>query len=422
MSRRIIGLETEYGSIPNNATTLYRFLPNGGYLYTDTGYHFEFATPETTNPLDAMIYYSAGDLVFARETGGIELEHRLKNNTDGEFTHGCHENYSFKRVSDSEYNNRVINLMLPFLVTRQIFTGAGKVHRRHPYFQLTQRAPFMRYPVSLHTTEKRAIFNLRDEPLADESKFRRIHLIVGDSNMSQVSTFLKVGTTALVVDMAEEGMEPFIRLRSPVKSLKRISSDTKLNWLVKLDDGRSMSAIDIQRLYLARADRYHGRDEITDDVLARWEGTLNKLAKKEPADNLGRELDWAIKLRKCLHLMDDERIGWDHPRVRDLDLMYHKVGKDSMFSEWENSGDVETIAYPEDIESAADNPPKDTRAWLRGNVVEMFPDTVKRFRHAVWDYIPNPHIKEQYISVPDPFLNHDELVTQFKQGAQPSGP
>jgi proteasome accessory factor A len=422
------------------------WLRNGARFYEDHD-KAEYSTPEATNPLDCMIHYEAGKRILrlAAENLGRRTTQKLQifaNCTDGKGdTYGCHENYQMDRVPESEYRGRVAAAMIPFLVTRQIFTGAGKVGleeqrtvfgldwysdrimadfaslsqfftgQRDDYekqkqllseffdrakksrieggipFQLSQRADFLVTMLGEQTTYSRPIFNLRDEPLADSKKYRRMHVISGEANMSQVPTYLKVGTTAMVVGLIDEGhiAEPLIELFDPVKAMHSISRDQTRKWVVDTRNGTA-SAIDIQRMYLAMAkSRYQGQIDdggVTDDVLARWEGTLDSL-ESDPM-SLYKELDWVIKLGRILSIMDEEKIDWGHPRVRDLDLMYHSVCDGSLHRIWEDRGEVERIVGEDQIVHAIDNPPNDTRAKVRGYFVENRRDELESMD---WDLI-----------------------------------
>src|SRR2546425_1496734 len=313
MKRRIFGLENEYGltctlngqrrlSPDNVARYLFEkvipgarnanvFLENGARLYLDTGFHPEYATPECDDVAELVIHDKAGeriveDLLHQAEkrlredgiSGNILL---FKNNTDSAGnSYGCHENYLVSR--DVSFQ-RLAEALIPFFVTRQIFAGAGKVLQtpRGFHYCLSQRAQHICQEISGATTSSRSIINTRDEPHADAERYRRLHVIVGDSNMSEVATYLKVGTTALVLDMIEDGFfDRDYSLQSPVQAIRDISHDPTLKETIKLKDGRTITALQLQLEYLEYATRYVDSlnpDPATKDVLARWTDVLQTL-------------------------------------------------------------------------------------------------------------------------------------------------
>ena len=329
MKRRIFGLENEYGltctlngqrrlSPDNVARYLFEkvipgarnanvFLENGARLYLDTGFHPEYATPECDDITELVIHDKAGeriveDLLHQAEkrlredgiSGNILL---FKNNTDSAGnSYGCHENYLVSR--DVSFQ-RLAEALIPFFVTRQIIAGAGKVLQtpRGFHYCLSQRAQHICQEISGATTSSRSIINTRDEPHADAERYRRLHVIVGDSNMSEVATYLKVGTTAVVLDMIEAGyFDKDYSLQSPVQAIRDISHDPTLREIVKLKDGRTITPLQMQMDYLEHAVRFAdsaGADPVTKDVLAQWIDVLEKL-ESDPMQ-LDRELDWVIK-------------------------------------------------------------------------------------------------------------------------------
>src|SRR5213596_3675631 len=310
MKRRIFGLENEYGltctlngqrrlSPDNVARYLFEkvipgarnanvFLENGARLYLDTGFHPEYATPECDDVAELVIHDKAGeriveDLLHQAEkrlredgiSGSILL---FKNNTDSAGnSYGCHENYLVSR--DVSFQ-RLAEALIPFFVTRQIFAGAGKVLQtpRGFHYCLSQRAQHICQEISGATTSSRSIINTRDEPHADAERYRRLHVIVGDSNMSEVATYLKIGTTALVLDMIVDGfLATSLELDDPVKAIREVARDTTLKKKIKLEDGRELTAIEIQRVYLERAKEYLGSlddEPVAVDVVRRWEDIL----------------------------------------------------------------------------------------------------------------------------------------------------
>ncbi|MFZ0049441.1 MAG: depupylase/deamidase Dop, partial [Streptosporangiaceae bacterium] len=283
-------------------------LTNGARLYVDHA-HPEYSAPECTNPLDAVIWDKAGERVMAEAAakaaatpGGPAIQ-LYKNNTDNKgVSYGCHENYLMNRATPFA---DIVRHLTPFFVSRQVVCGAGRVGRgadgREDGFQLSQRADFFEVEVGLETTLKRPIINTRDEPHADPDKYRRLHVIIGDANMSEISTYLKLGSTALVLAMIEDRfLAGDLSIESPVAELRAISHDPSLKHLVTLRDGRKMTAVQLQMEYLELARKYsedkYGSDvdDITSDVLSRWESVLTRLAE-DPMQTT-RELDWVAQL------------------------------------------------------------------------------------------------------------------------------
>ena len=412
MQRRIFGLETEYGMItssPDGRVSLSvesalgylfekvvarqrgtnDFLRNGGRLYQDTGCHPEYATPECDDPLDLVLYDKAGEriveeLQLAAEQklrdNGIDCNIFLfKNNTDSVGnTYGCHENYLVDRTINF---HKLAELLIPFLVTRQIFTGAGKVlkTRAGNHYYISQRAQHIYQEISGATTSSRGIINTRDEPHADEERYRRLHVIVGDSNMSEVSTYLKVGTTALVLAMIEDGAcrKDFV-LEDPVRAIKEISHDTSCTRTVRLRQGTERSALELQREYLELAHAYYATLEPVPqvaDLLARWERVLDQLAADPAA--CGREVDWVIKRELLQAYTTRKGIGFDDQRISMLDLQYHDLRPDKgLYYRLEREGYVERLLGDDEIRRAMTVPPTDTRAYFRGTCLRKFPDQV----------------------------------------------
>src|SRR5881398_2835398 len=307
-------------------------LTNGARLYVDHA-HPEYSTPEVTNPRDAVIWDKAGERVMAAAAahaastipgaGGIQL---YKNNTDNKgASYGSHENYLMRRQTPFA---DIVRHLTPFFVSRQVMVGAGRVGigqdgRQHG-FQISQRADYFEVEVGLETTLKRPIINTRDEPHADPERYRRLHVIIGDANMSEVSTYLKVGTTALVLAMIEDKfLGSDLSVEAPVAELRAISHDPTCRRLVTLKDGRKMTAVQLQAEYLELArkfteDKYGDNvDDITVDVLDRWESVLNRLA--EDPMLLSKELDWVAKLELLEGYRTRDSLAWDNPRLQLVD-------------------------------------------------------------------------------------------------------
>src|SRR5438309_3096314 len=302
-------------------------LTNGARFYVDHA-HPEYSSPEVLTPRDAVLWDKAGERVMAEaarralRVPGSSPIHLYKNNTDNKgVSYGCHENYLMARSTPF---GDVVRHLTPFFVSRQVVTGAGRVgigaDGRGAGFQISQRADFFEVEVGLETTLKRPIINTRDEPHADPEKYRRLHVIIGDANMSEVSTYLKVGTTALVLAMIEDKfLGSDLSVEAPVAELRAISHDPTCRRLVTLKDGRKMTAVQLQAEYLELArkfteDKYGDDvDDITADVLNRWESVLNRLA--EDPMLLSRELDWVAKLELLEGYRTRDGLAWDNPRL-----------------------------------------------------------------------------------------------------------
>jgi len=370
-------------------------LPNGARYYVDHA-HPEYSTPECASPRELVIHDKAGERVLERSLQELERAmpggQRLavyKNNTDGKGnSYGTHENYLVDRAIPFA---NIVRDLTPFLVSRQIFCGAGKLGAEAPWdeqdrfrYQLTQRADFFEAEVGLETTLKRPIINTRDEPHADPDKYRRLHVIVGDANLCEVATFLKVGSTALVLKMIEEDFLPDLTLVNPVASLHEVSRDLSCTAEVRLADGRRLTAVQLQWEYLERAKKYVEQEEATADnqeVLERWEEILAAL-EEEPMQ-LHRELDWVAKFRLLEGYRTRDGLGWDDPKLRLVDLQYHDVRRErGLFHRLAATGKVERLVTDEEIERAVLEPPEDTRAYFRGRCIARFPEAITA---ASWD-------------------------------------
>lgn len=402
-------------------------LANGGRLYVD-GAHPEYSTPECTNPRELIAFERAGERILAQclrqaaATFGKEQFVVYKNNTDGKGnSYGYHENYLLARSVPFE---RLVRALVPFLVTRQIFAGAGKVGAENQTsparYQLSQRADFFECLVDLNTMVKRPIINTRDEPHADPAKYRRLHVIVGDANMAELSTYLKLGTLSLLLDIMEAGGElPDIELNDPVAAIKVVSRDLKMKANLKLANGGAVTAIDIQHAYLKAAmDFYacHELSQITKDVLVRWEEVLGKL-EKDPMQ-LGRELDWVAKWQMIQSYMDRKACGWDDPRVMLLDLQYHDVRPDKgLYYTLERGNRVDRLVSDKDIERAEHIAPTGTRAYFRGNCLRKFPKSVyaASWTSVLFD-VGNTTIKK--IPLMDPLRGTESLTRELLEGSE----
>jgi proteasome accessory factor PafA2 len=372
-------------------------LENGARFYVDHA-HPEYSTPECTNARDLVIHDKAGERVLEeslKAAGRALAEGQrilvYKNNSDGKGnSYGCHENYLTAR--STPFAN-IFRFLTPFLVTRQVFTGAGKVGceaggaRGELTYEISQRADFFEVEVGLETTFKRPIINTRDEPHADPEKYRRLHVIVGDANMSEVATFLKTGTTAIVLSMIEDDfITADLSLDDPVGALRAISHDPTCRKAVNLADGRSMTAVDLQWEFLDWAKKYVADQEYDPtqlDVLARWEQTLATL-ETDPMRG-DRQLDWVAKLRLLDAYRERHDLDWGDPKLALVDLQYHDVRRDKgLYYRLAEQDQVERLVPEDEIQRAISEPPTDTRAWFRGQILRRFASDVTT---ASWDGI-----------------------------------
>ena len=375
-------------------------LPNGARLYNDHT-HPEYSTPECAGLRDLVAADRAGERILlecarrhtASRTDGGQVR-LYKNNTDFEgHSYGCHENYLFPRRVPFE---QVIAGLLPFLVTRQIYAGAGKVGVEaergagQDVFQLAQRSDFFEVVASVDTMTRRPLVNTRDEPHAEASEYRRLHLIVGDANMAEHATALKVGATVLVLELLERGLVPDFRLVDPVGTIKRISRDPSRAWPVELEGRQHTTAIEIQRAYLDRAvGLAAGRDEETDWVLSAWEQALDSLTR-DPLELLGT-CDWVTKQWLLDAFTEAEGLDWQNPEHRhwlqSQDLEYHNIDSDEglfLLLEAGEDSPVRRYASDKEVASALRRAPVGTRAQVRGRFLEKFGAAV---RSVNWDSI-----------------------------------
>jgi proteasome accessory factor A len=371
-------------------------LPNGARLYVDHA-HPEYSTPEVTSPLDIVKYDKAGELVMAMASrqavnASGALITLYKNNTDNKgVSYGAHENYLMSRQTPFA---SIVTHLIPFFVTRQVVCGAGRVgvgqDGHHHDFQISQRADFFEVEVGLETTLKRPIINTRDEPHADADKYRRLHVILGDANLSETSTFLKVGTTSLVLAMIEAGwLSDELRVAEPVRELRAVSHDPTLTHAIRLSSGRTMTALDLQGEYLDRAqkfvaDRYGADvDPQTDQVLREWESVLSRLA--EDPMLLAGELDWVAKLRLLNGYRERDGLDWSSPRLHAIDLQYADVRPEKgLYHRLVQRGSMRTLIDPAEVQAAVGSPPEDTRAYFRGECLRRYPESIAA---ASWDSV-----------------------------------
>ena len=447
MIRRIYGLENEYGiictsdrrggkalSIQNAVMYLFReiisgrmypdvFLENGARFYQDIGCHPEYATPECDDIVDLVTHDKAGEQIIERLSISAERKMRsdgflgrisvFKNNTDTPGnTYGCHENYLMdRRVSFRQLASQLI----PFFVTRQVFAGAGKVKpTNRGRYAISQRAQHIREEISIATTTARGIINTRDEPHADREKYRRLHVIVGDSNMSEFATFLKVGTTSIVLRMIEDNfIKQRLALRDSVRGIQQISEDTTCTRPIEMENGKRLSGVQLQREYLECAKRYFEQEEsdpITDQIMARWEYVLTCL-ETDPMQ-LDRELDWVIKKKLIETYVARRNVKWDSAKVMMLDLQYHNIRPDrGLYYKLEKEEMVERIVVDEQVEHAMHHPPETTRAKFRGRFVKLANER-KILCGVNWSYI---QLYEPYQKL---FLSTDPLQAEYEEASR----
>ena len=371
-------------------------LTNGARLYVDHA-HPEYSSPEVTNPRDAVLWDRAGQEIMAEAAAAATRDgpftiQLYKNNTDNKgASYGTHENYLMRRTTPFA---SIVRDLTPFFVTRQVFTGAGRVglgqDGRGQGFQLSQRADFFEVEVGLETTLKRPIINTRDEPHADPERYRRLHVIVGDANLCEAATYLKMGTTSLVLALIEaEALGDDLTLADPVREMHEVSHDPTLTHRLRLRDGREMTAVEIQRTYLDAAARLvatqavPGTDSQTDDVLERWRRVLEDLADdpRKAADRV----DWVAKLALLEGYRRRDGLDWGAARLELVDLQYSDVRPDrGLAARMEATGRLERLTSEADIAHAKVHPPVDTRAYFRGECLRRYGDAVAA---ASWDSV-----------------------------------
>jgi proteasome accessory factor A len=448
MDRRIFGLENEYGvtctlrgqrrlSPDEVARYLFRrvvswgrssnvFLENGARLYLDVGSHPEYATPECDSILDLVAHDKAGERILEQLVNSAEARLReegirgvvflFKNNTDSAGnSYGCHENYLTSRRDDFAHYAEVL---IPFLVSRQIYAGAGKVLQtaRGAMYCISQRAEHIWEGVSSATTRSRPIINTRDEPHADAERYRRLHVIVGDSNMSEYATFLKVGASSILLRMLED---PAVVLRdmtleNPIRAIREISHDTTLRRRVRLANGREASALEIQSEYLNRAKRYQetkGLSPLEDKALAMWEHCLTQL-ETDPW-SLDRECDWVIKHHLIETYRNKHGLPLTHPKVALIDLQYHDVSRErGLFYKMQAAGLVERTCTDAAIDTAVEQPPQTTRAKLRGEFIRRAKERRRDFT-VDWVHLKLNDQAQRTVLCKDPFKSRDERVEKL---------
>ena len=372
-------------------------LTNGARLYVDHA-HPEYSSPEVTNPLAAVRFDAAGVRIMeeasrrAAAAAPGPLITLYKNNTDNKgASYGTHENYLMSRATPF---GAIVRHLTPFFVSRQVVAGSGRVgigqEGLDHGFQLSQRADYFEVEVGLETTLKRPIINTRDEPHADAAKYRRLHVIIGDANLSEISTYLKMGTTALVLAMVEaDFLDDDLRVHHPVAELHSVSHDPTLRHLVTLSSGRRLTAVQLQSEYAEQArkfveDRFGvDADPQTLDVLTRWESVLDRLA--DDPTRCSRELDWVAKLNLLQGYRDRDGLDWSAPKLHAIDLQYSDVRPEKgIYHRLLSAGRLDRLLTDDEVASAVTHPPEDTRAYFRGECLRRYPEQVAA---ASWDSV-----------------------------------
>jgi proteasome accessory factor A len=448
VERRIFGLENEYGvtctfrgqrrlSPDEVARYLFRrvvhwgrssnvFLENGARLYLDVGSHPEYATPECDGVMDLVAHDKAGERILEALLSAAQIRlheegisgevYLFKNNTDSAGnSYGCHENYLVARQGEFA---RMADVLIPFFVTRQIYAGAGKVLHgpRGAQFCLSQRAEHIWEGVSSATTRSRPIINTRDEPHADAERFRRLHVIVGDSNMSEWTNLMKVGVTDLVLRMVEENtVMRDLTLENPIRAIREISHDISCRKKVRLANGRELSAIEIQSEYFDRTSKFvdrRGGSPLAKQLLQEWSDALEALRAGEP-ERLARKVDWVAKHLLIERYREKHGLPLGSPRVALMDLAYHDVNRDrGLYYLLERRDKMDRAVEEREIQKAMREPPQTTRARLRGEFIRQ---AKQRRRDYTVDWV---HLKlndqaQRTVLCKDPFRSQDERVEQL---------
>ncbi|MFG2286274.1 Pup--protein ligase [Streptomyces sp. NPDC048595] len=452
MDRRIFGLENEYGvtctfrgqrrlSPDEVARYLFRrvvswgrssnvFLRNGARLYLDVGSHPEYATPECDNVTELVTHDKAGERIL--EGLLVDAERRLheegiagdvylfKNNTDSAGnSYGCHENYLVARHGEF---SRLADILIPFLVTRQLLCGAGKVLQtpRGAVYCVSQRAEHIWEGVSSATTRSRPIINTRDEPHADAERYRRLHVIVGDSNMSETTMMLKVGATDLVLRMIEAGtVMRDLTLENPIRAIREVSHDITGQRKVRLASGREASALEVQQEYYEKAvdfcDRRGIRTGLVERVLELWGRTLEAI-RDEDLDRISTEIDWVMKHHLIERYRTKNNITMSHPRVAQIDLAYHDIHRRrGLYYLLERKGQAARICNDLKIFEGKSVPPQTTRARLRGDFIRRAQEQRRDFT-VDWVHLKLNDQAQRTVLCKDPFRSVDDRVEKLIAG------
>jgi proteasome accessory factor A len=452
MDRRIFGLENEYGvtctfrgqrrlSPDEVARYLFRrvvswgrssnvFLRNGARLYLDVGSHPEYATPECDNVTELVTHDKAGERIL--EGLLVDAERRLheegiagdvylfKNNTDSAGnSYGCHENYLVARHGEF---SRLADVLIPFLVTRQVICGAGKVLQtpRGAVYCVSQRAEHIWEGVSSATTRSRPIINTRDEPHADAERYRRLHVIVGDSNMSETTMLLKVGATDLVLRMIEAGtVMRDLTLENPIRAIREVSHDITGQRKVRLASGREASALEVQQEYYEKAEDFCERRGLRTGTIAQvldlWARTLAAVSTQD-LDKVGTEIDWVMKYKLIERYRAKHDLSMSHPRVAQIDLAYHDIHRRrGLYYLLERKGQAARICNDLKIFEGKSVPPQTTRARLRGDFIRRAQEQRRDFT-VDWVHLKLNDQAQRTVLCKDPFRSVDERVEKLIAG------
>lgn len=447
LPRRIFGIETEYGitcSMENHRRLTpdelarylfsdivdeYRsnnvFLPNGGRLYLDVGSHPEYATAECDLLTDVLSQEKAGDEIVSEMARAAQAKLAsegisgrvfvFKNNTDSSGnSYGCHENYLINRKLDYLQH---LDGLLPFLVTRQLFCGAGKLLKTSSgvVYVMSQRADHMWDAVSSATTRSRPMINTRDEPHANSDKYRRLHVISGDSNMSETAMLLKVATMDLVLAVMEAGAIPAnLRVDNPMKAIRDVARDLSGRAQVQLQDGRTLSAVETQRIYFelvcSNIERFGWKlSELHNQALTLWGQIISAFENGDLSD-FDSVLDWRIKLQLLTAFQNEQGLALDSAKLAQVELMYHELSADrGIYNLLLSQDRINRVVSNTEIESATKLPPQTTRAKLRGE----FLSAAKKTKTSIatdWMHLKVNLPVERSVSLPDPFSATDDRV------------
>ena len=412
-------------------------LTNGARYYVDHA-HPEVSTPECRNALEAVLFDRAGEEIVRRSmqvaNEGLPSDSEIvlyKNNSDGKGnSYGCHENYLISRQTPFQ---QIAQQITTHFVSRQIFCGAGKLGAEHrgltgknsnPHlFQISQRADFFEEEIGLETTLKRPIVNTRDEPHCDPAKYRRLHVIAGDANMSEVATYLKVGTTSIVLAMIEDDAFPaHLVIKDPVRAVRQVSHDPTLKAVIEMIDGRQLTAAQIQMEIIEAATNYASRfgldsvdAQIGNDVLQRWRNVVTSL-QSDPL-TVANIVDWVAKQRIIEGFAQRHGLQATDPRLKAIDLQYHDMRVEKCLA---LRAGLDVLCLPQDVMWSMVHPPSSTRAYFRGTVLQRWPSDVVA---ANWDSvvfdIPNQGLKR--IPMPEPLRGTRELVGDLLKNSQNPG-
>ncbi|MDE3008689.1 MAG: Pup--protein ligase [Acidobacteriota bacterium] len=443
MLRRIFGVETEYGvtfslrgqrrlSPDEVSRFLFRkvvawgrssnvFLENGCRLYLDVGSHPEYATAECDNLGDLVAQDKAGESILRELVGYAQQQlseegvrgdiFLFKNNTDSSGnSYGCHENYCIERIDDL---TRLEQVFIPFLISRQIFTGAGKVvtNARGTAYSMSQRAEHIWESISSATTRSRPIINTRDEPHADPEKYRRLHVIVGDSNMSEFATYLKVGTSAVVLAMIEDKTTVLrdYSMASPINALRDISYDLWSKEPVKLTNGRDLTALEIQEDLCERAESFLQSHQLPSDqvhAVKLWREVIEQY-RSDPM-LLADRVDWITKLQIIERERERTGVDLNDPKIALIDLLYHDTNYErGLYYRRQAKGHVRRVVTDEEIATATHTPPATTRAHMRGTFIQA----AKKWRRDYtvdWVHLKLNDEMQRTVLLKDPFKSSDE--------------